>query len=351
LYRFLFPAGCIIAVLFSGCSDDSSPVGPGERSLDLEYISPEEAGYSAEALNPVRDMAAQSGYAAIMALHDGKVFFSWGNTTKNYNCHSIRKPFLSALIGIHVQTGDIDRDATMAELGVDDIPPALTEAERQARVRHLLKARSGIYHEAAAEDAVMIATRPARGSYGPDEFYYYNNWDFNALGTIFEQETGTRIFEEFKSRIADPIGMQDFHVDSCYYQYELNKSEHPAYHFRMSCRDMARFGVLYQKNGNWDGTQIIPADWITESTTPYSVVDSASGISYGYMWRVVPEGSTLFEQLGFAMYFHTGVGVHALIVCPDLDLVVVQRYDTDGEWTDPGEVGVQMVETIIDARL
>ncbi len=50
---------------------------------------------------------------------------------------------------------------------------------------------------------------------------YYNNWDFNALGTIFEQETGTKIFEEFKKQIADPVGMQDFSIDNCFYQYFL----------------------------------------------------------------------------------------------------------------------------------
>jgi CubicO group peptidase (beta-lactamase class C family) len=250
-----------------------------------------------------------------------------------------------------VQAGNIDLDATMEDLGIDDISPSLTDAEKQAMVRHLLKSRSGIYHEAAAEDSVMIANRPARGSHGPDEFYYYNNWDFNALGTIFEQETQTTIFEEFKSRIADPLGMQDFHVDSCYYRYELNKSEHPAYHFQMSCRDMARFGVLYQKNGVWNNNRIVPADWITESTSPYSIVDSTSGVAYGYMWMIAPDSSAFADQTGYEMYFHTGIGVHVLIVCPEIDLVVVQRYDTEGNWTDPGDIGMQIGAMIINARL
>jgi hypothetical protein len=45
--------------------------------------------------------------------------------------------------------------------------------------------RSGVYHEAAAEAQVMINTRPDRGSHTHGTFFYYNNWDFNVLGTIF----------------------------------------------------------------------------------------------------------------------------------------------------------------------
>ena len=188
-----------------------------------------------------------------MALYDGKVFFSRGNIHKNYEVHSIRETFLSALYGIHLARGNINLNATLEDLHIDDITPGLTPAEKQAEVEHLLMSRSGVYHEAAAEDQTMIDTRPARGSHAPDTFFYHNNWDVNALGTIFEQETGEEIFDAFKKEIADVVDMVDFSIDNCSYQYEWNKSLHPAYQFRMSARDMAKFGALYQKNGNWKG--------------------------------------------------------------------------------------------------
>lgn len=343
----------IIAVmslsLFIQCSKD--PTSPEKDDNQLEYVSPEEVGYSSEKLEEASQLAQQSGYAAVMALYDGKVFFYWGEITRNYLCHSIRKPFLSALYGIHVDQGHIRLNATLEELNIDDIPPVLTDEEKQATVRDLLQSRSGVYHEAAAETPSMVETRPERGSHPPGTFYYYNNWDFNALGTIFEQETETQIFEEFKERIADPVGMEDFSVENCYYQYELEKSLHPAYHFRMSARDMARFGVMYQKSGAWKDLQIIPSEWISESTTAYSVVDSAYGIAYGYMWNVFPEGSSFAEMIGHPGYYHTGVGVHALVIVPELSLVIVERYDTDGDWTDPGDVGMELGLIIINARI
>ncbi|KAA3662233.1 MAG: class C beta-lactamase-related serine hydrolase [Calditrichaeota bacterium] len=352
-YDYLVGTTFILSLLsfaiFISCSKDTT--SPEIDNNQLEYVTPEEVGYSSQQLNDAKQFAEQSGYAAVMALYDGKVFFNWGEITKNYKCHSIRKPFLSALYGIHVMQGNISLDATLAELGIDDIPPSLTIEEKQATVRDLLKSRSGVYHEAAAETQEMKELRPERGSHPPGTFFYYNNWDFNALGTIFEQETGTRIFEEFKRRIADPIGMEDFSVSNCYYQYEDSLSMHPAYSFRMSARDMARFGVLYQKNGNWKGTQIIPTDWINESTTTYSILDSTAGVGYGYMWYTIPDGSGFAQMIGASGFYHTGVGVHIVIVLPELKLVLVERYDTDGSWTDPGDAGMELGLMIINARI
>jgi len=336
-----------LAGLSGGCSH-STP--PEEQPDGLQYVTPEEIGWSSQKLESAKQLAQQSGYAAVMVAYDGKVFFSWGDVSRNFLAHSIRKPFMSSLYGIHVGNGQIDLSETVGDLGIDDIPPVLTQAEQQATVRELLQARSGIYHEAAAEDSSMMALRPARGSHPHGTYFYYNNWDFNVAGVVFRQKTGLDIFEAFKNEIADPIGMEDFSTANCVYQYEPNKSSHPAYSFRMSARDMLRFGVLYQRGGAWLDRQIIPPAWITESTTTYSV-DSASGIGYGYMWRTIPAGSVIAQQVGTTGFYHTGVGVHALIVLPALKLVIVERVDTDGAtWVDPGEAGMEIGLMIINAR-
>lgn len=353
IYCYLVSVAFIIGLLsisiFISYSKD--PTSSAKDDNQLEYVTPEEVGYSSEKLNEAKQFAEQSGYATMMALYDGKVFFSWGEITKNYKCHSIRKPFLNALYGIHFALGNINLDATLEELGIDDIPPSLTNDEKQAKVRDLLKSRSGVYHEAAAENQEMKEFRPERGSHPPGTFFYYNNWDFNTLGTIFEQETGTKIFEEFKKRIADPVGMEDFSIENCYYQYEQNLSMHPAYSFRMSTRDMARFGVLYQKNGIWKNSQIIPSEWIHESTTTFSIVDSTAGVGYGYMWNTIPEGSAFEQLIGSSGYYHTGVGVHIVLILPEQKLVIVQRYDTDGVWVDPGNAGMELGLMVINARI
>jgi CubicO group peptidase (beta-lactamase class C family) len=317
----------------------------------LEWVTPEEAGWSSAELQEAHAFASQSGCLAVMALYDGKIFFSRGNIHKNYEVDSIRKPFLSALYGIHFARGDINLDTTLEDLHIDDIEPGLTHAEKQAQVEHLLTSRSGVYHEAADEDQAMIANRPARGSHSPDTFFYYNNWDFNALGTIFEQKTGEEIFNVFKKEIADKLEMVDFSIDNCFYQYEWNKSLHPAYHFRMSARDMAKFGVLYQKNGRWKDLRIIQGDWIDESTMAYSTMPDTDGLGYGYMWKIIEEDSTIGQMIGYPGYYYTGSGGHVLVIIPDLKLVIVQRYNSDQNWDEPGAAGFELSMLIIDAKI
>jgi CubicO group peptidase (beta-lactamase class C family) len=217
-------------------------------------------------------------------------------------------------------------------------------------VEHLLQARSGVYHEAAAETEAIAATRPPRGSHPPGTFHDDNNWDFNAAGTVFCQETARDIFATFAQEIASPIHRQDFEVANGVYECETGKSLHPADAIRMSARDLARFGVLYQREGTWLGRQVVPQEWIAASTTAYSVTDSLAGAGYGYMWNVIIPGGAMAAALGSPGYYHPGLGAHALIVLPELKLVIVERVDTDGPWTDPGEAGLQLVLMIINAR-
>jgi len=319
----------------------------------LESVAPEDAGWSSQKLNEAKAFAEKINSAAVMLLWDGKVLVSWGDVSKKYSLHSIRKPLMSALYGIYWSRGKIDLDATLEELGIDDIPPSLTKEEKMATVADLLKSCSGVYHEAAGETTGMAEGRPQRGSHPHGAYWYYNNWDFNALGTIFEKMTGAKIFEAFKKEIADPIGMEDFSLDDCQYYYQKEKSEHPVYHFRMSARDLARFGLLYMRKGDWNGRQIVPEEWVEQSTKAYSVVSDKMGVGYGYLWNIVQPGSAFSNMIfsGKGGFYHTGVGIHTLAVIPDLRSVYIYRYDTDGEFKDPGEATIQLVSMIMNARL
>lgn len=345
--------------VLAGCSAEGSinggtinfPGGKIPEDPSLEWVFPEDVGWSSAELQEAHAFAIQSGCQAVMALYDGKVFFSRGNTHRNYEVGAIRKPFLSALYGIQEARGNINLNATLEDLHIDDNAPGLTHSEKQARVEHLLTSRSGVYHEAADEDSIMINTRPARGSHAPDTFFYYNNWDFNALGTIFEQETGEDIFSAFKTEIADRIEMVDFSISNCSYEYEWNKSLHPAYQFKMSARDMAKFGVLYQKNGSWKGSRILQTDWVDDSTLAYSTMPNTDGLGYGYMWKIIEADSDLGQMIGHPGYYYTGAGGHLLVVIPELKLVIVQRYLSDKNWDAPGADGVELSMLIIDAKL
>jgi CubicO group peptidase (beta-lactamase class C family) len=209
----------------------------------------------------------------------------------------------------------------MADLGIDDSPPSLTEEEKQATVRELLEARSGVYHGANYETAQMAAARPPRGSHPHGTFWYYNNWDFNALGGIYEQATGTKVFLAFQQEIARPIGMQDFDPRNSRYVND-GHSNFSAYVFHASARDLARFGLLYLHRGLWRDRQIVPAAWVDDSTTPWSTTQSHSG--YGYLWwTTLPDQSVGAMHLPAGSYFAAGNGGQYVFVIPTRDLVVV----------------------------
>lgn len=280
--------------------------------------------------------------------------YARGDTGTTFLVNSIRKPLLNSLIGIAVNNGNIDLQSTLGELGIDDIPPSLTANEKTATVQMLLQARSGVYHEAAAEDQTMIDTRPLRGSHEPGTFFYYNNFDFNALGTIYEQQVGAGIFDRFRDLIAQPLGMQDFQAERCFYQLEAEKSLHPAYHMRLSARDLARFGHLYLQDGVWQGERILSADWIDSSTTAYSEFVPGLGVGYGYLWYVIDPGTPAGDIYGITqkLYYHTGRGVQILEVIPEWQIVMVSLQDTEsGDPLPNDEQGDHMLELFLDARL
>jgi len=156
------------------------------------YSTPEEAGFDSQKLEEAVAFADSLGSAAVFVGYRGAVLVDWGETSRRFKCHSMRKSFLSALYGNYIDNGTIDVNKTLGELGIDDFPNTLTEQEKHARIVDLLSARSGIYLPAASEPARN--QKPPRGSYPPGTHWCYNNWDFNMLLTVFEQETGEKIF-------------------------------------------------------------------------------------------------------------------------------------------------------------
>jgi CubicO group peptidase (beta-lactamase class C family) len=309
--------------------------------------SPESMGWSSAKLAMAQAYAERIGSAAVMIVDDGVVIDAWGDLAHKYLCHSMRKSLISALYGIYVAEGRIDLTATLKELDIDDHTP-LTEVEKTATVAQLLSARSGVYIEAAGEADSMKAMRPARGSHEPGTFWYYNNWDFNALGTIFDRLSGEKnIYTAFDKRIADPIGMQDYIPDELHYYYEPY-SQHPYYGFRMSTRDLARFGLLFLRNGRWGDQQVVPADWVRKSTASHSTIGPQSG--YGYMWWT-GEGTGGFPNVdeGPGSYYASGAYGQNVIVMPARNLIVVHRVDSDaGDSVDEVSIGT-LLWMILDA--
>ena len=307
----------------------------------LQYKTPEDAGFSTQKLQKAHELAKRYNSASVLIIYKGVIVQSWGDASRKFRLHSARKTTQSALIGIHASRGEIDLNKSIGEYGIDEVTP-LTETEKQATVKQLMTGYSGIYLPSAGGGGVDEI--PKRGSHNPGEHWYYNNWNYNALNTVFEQQTQVKLTDAFDSEIAKPIGMEDF-LPRDAFSYYRDYSIHPLYHINMSSRDLARFGILYMHEGRWTDQQIIPQQWVKESLTAYSPKEEKRG--FGYAWNIYPEKT--FRQ---RCYTAEGSGGHALILLPESDMIIIHRANTYIEpwvavdWTEIKEI----VKEILAAR-
>jgi CubicO group peptidase (beta-lactamase class C family) len=316
-----------------------------------QFATPEDAGVSSAALERARLVGDSLRSGGAFIVYRGRVLAAWGDVARRLPLHSVRKSLTSALVGIAVARGEVELSATLADLGIDDTT-RLTAAEKRATVRDIIAARSGVYLPAAYAPENQDSTRPARGAHAPGTHWFYNNWDFNVAELIYQQRTGRSVYDTFDRLIATPLGMEDFRASDGFLVYEPSLSLHAAHIWRMSARDLARFGLLFLRGGTWNGRQVVPADWVRESTTPHS--DLGNGRGYGYMWWTYDKGSygdryPVLNQYG--SYAASGSGGQAIIVVPDADLVVVHRGDTDNNRFFPGSAVWGLVDRVLAARV
>ena len=258
-------------------------------------------------------------FDALVIATPTDVMLSYGATHEPINTHSARKSVMNVLFGMAVQSGKVRIDQTLAQIGLDDAQMPLTIQERQAKISDLLKAKSGIYIESAGETEEMKRGRPQRGQYTAGEHFYYNNWDYNTLGSILTLTTGQSLHQHMQ-RLATRLGFQDYHPEHLYFQ-ESSGSEHDQYTLFLSARDLARIGQMMLRDGlDVQGQPLVSPQWISQSTNPYSITDIAGPFEgYGYLWWLDAQTGT---------WLASGWGGQYLLVDPHHDLAIVVRNHT-----------------------
>jgi CubicO group peptidase (beta-lactamase class C family) len=279
-------------------------------------------------------------------IYRGRVLAAWGDVSRKLELHSVRKSLYAAMYGIAVEKGLIDVNATLAGLGIDDLG-ALTAEERKARLDDLLYARSGVYHPAAYAPSDQIEERPKRGAHAPGTHWFYNNWDFNVAGAMLERAAKKPLGQLFDEWIAQPTGIEDFEPGDVTPVYEPRSSRWPALTFRMSTRDLARFGQM------WMNKDVVPDAWIARASEPRTQLQ-APGEGYAMMWWTYAKGSLSAERYPsltrYSMLQARGTGGQTLVLIPALDLVFVHRGDTDHGRQVRGRDVWLMLEAIVAAR-
>jgi CubicO group peptidase (beta-lactamase class C family) len=267
-------------------------------------------------------------------VHDD-VVYSAGSQDEPLPIHSIRKSIISALFGQLIGDGSVRLDNTLDELGIDD-SPQLTPTEKSATLEDVLTASSGVYLPLEFETSYdvfnnMPAAWPARESSLPGTRFHYNNWNPNVLGDIYQRASGIALFTAVDGLLAQPLGFRDWdplaHGRLRYGSDPLGATpRYPNYAIALSPRDLARFGQLYCADGNWQGQQIIPAEWVSRSTRPVVTTGLPDPFGhYGYLWWV--RGDDANSPLPLGSFSALGLGGQILSVVPSRGLVIVALCD------------------------
>jgi CubicO group peptidase (beta-lactamase class C family) len=163
--------------------------------------------------------------------------------------------------------------------------------------------------EAADDWVQFVIDRPMKDE--PGTVFAYSSGATELLAHIFKRETGIDIEHYAHLHLFGPLGIQHYFWKRT--PLGIVDTEGGLY---LRTEDLAKIGLLYMKDGRWNGQQLMTSEWIKESLTPR--IDAGEGFQYGYQWWLLPHGEP--KRLAWVA---RGMGGQRLIVFPEDQLIVV----------------------------
>jgi CubicO group peptidase (beta-lactamase class C family) len=262
---------------------------------------------------------------------------------------SVAKSFTSALIGIAIHEGYIKS----AEDPITDYIPELAERDprfRDIRIRDLLMMASGLrFTEKGGlpstndgsltysfDDLRKLALTETKIVEPPRKTFVYNDYNPILLGIILERTTGQPVTTYLQEKIWSPVGME--YDGSWSMDREEKGFEKMSAGINARAIDFAKLGRLYLNDGNWNGVQIMPSEWVAESTSSNGLVPY-----YGYFWWVPPCSADSRE------YMALGNHGQFIFVSPEKSLIIVrngEEYGLEGAGEEWGDVFCQFANAM-----
>ena len=228
-----------------------------------------------------------------------------------HDLRSVTKSHTSTLIGMAIERGAIQGvEAKAYDFFPDQNPD---DGKRQITLEHLLTMSSGLL---AGDDVTIpelfISEDPLRMALAqpmrvdPGTEFEYSTAGSHIVAGIFHAATGQQPADFAREHLFTPIGVNHF-----VWQTDQQGLSNGGYGLWLRPRDMARTGYLYLNQGNWNGQQIVPAEWVAASTRA-----TGPATYYGYHWW-------LPEVEGPRRYLAGGYGGQNIVVVPETNLNVV----------------------------
>jgi CubicO group peptidase (beta-lactamase class C family) len=154
----------------------------------------------------------------------------------------------------------------------------------------------------------------------PGTEFQYSNLTSNWLGIIVDRACGMHLKPYAEEHLFSPLG-----IEAGEWGTDWDGHNNGCGDLRLTARDMAKFGLLYLNDGEWEGNQILPAGWVHDSLRTYSEdawdnIGRFRDIGYGYQWWSATAGD---QHVNFAW----GHGGQLIVLVDELDIVVVTTAD------------------------
>lgn len=284
---------------------------PGEQGMNPSYLQELDRNIS-ESMPHLRGvLVIRHGYIVYEKYSNGYEKHDF------YDVWSVTKSIVSALTGIAIQKGLIQN----VEQPVSDFFPEYCIKDislfKEVKIKHLLQMTSGFqwniseaYSWFKTGDWVKSALEDKFSS-TPGRDFCYSNQSAHVMSAIITRASGMRTREFAQRYLFDPLG-----ISKIKWEADPKGIEFGGAGLFLSARDMAKFGYLYLNEGLWDQQEVVPRQWIVESTCAHSDGGGPEKEKYGYLWWV-------HQEKGHHAYFASGYGGQYIYVLPELDTVVV----------------------------
>lgn len=300
-----------------------------ERALDF---SDQEATFGSRLGSMPTRRARTNG----VVIYKGFVVAEFGDTAFVDPTYSVAKSMLSTLAGVAQRDGRIGKLDEPVARRVNDGGYASAQNAPITWRQHLQQESEwegslwGKNADFIGKEQFGAGERKPRLLAAPGSYYEYNDVRINRFALSLLRVFDKPLPEVFQEQVMDVIGASNTWKWVPYHNsyVELNGKQVPSVSggtrwgggMWINSWDMARFGYLWLRGGNWNGRQVLPPNYVREALTP-----SAHGPDYGYLWWLNTKGKTLPGMPANA-FAALGAGSNTILVSPDHDLVIVWRW-------------------------
>jgi len=271
-----------------------------------------------------------------LVIKDGKLLFEkyWEAANKNKltNSFSAAKSIVNVLIGIAIQEGKIKS----VKQKVGDFLPSYQEGKKnKITIENLLCMSGGLNWD----ESKSPLSHNAEGYYGeeleelvyglevisiPGKEYDYQGGCTLLLSLLLQKATGMNTGDYASQKLWSKIGAEQ----NALWSLDNEDGQEKAFCcFYATSRDFARIGQLFLNNGNWNGDQILPENYIMKSTVSNHLPDLMDGKirnNYGWHWWVL-------NHKDLHVYYARGILGQYIICVPSKKLVIVRTGHIRGE--------------------